>query len=122
VDGAHILWGSINILDLLCSWSDVGNYKLLDLYDSNGDLHAYTDDQGIIHDSSGTPIAYFSKELIYTFSGFHIGSIDGGIVRDLNGDIFLFTGDFFLKHQELKSIMRPISLFKKFNPMKGVIK
>lgn len=122
MDVAHILWGSITILYLLYGWSCVGNYKLLDFYDSNGDLHAYTDDQGIIHDSLGTPIAYFSKELIYTFSGVHIGSIDGGIVRDLNGDIFLFTGDFFLKHQELKSIMRPISFFKKFNPMKGVIK
>lgn len=82
------------------------------LYDHSGRPTAYMADEEHIYLFSGKPVAYLSSDAIYTYSGLHIGWLDDGWIRDLDGNCVFFT--------EGDSGFGPVKPVKNVMPVKGV--
>lgn len=92
----------------------------MDFYSSSGAPIAYSDDGEHIYLFSGKPVAYFSGTAVYTFSGKHIGWIDNGWIRDLNGYAVFFTSA--ARGGPVKPVrqIKPAKGVKNVRPVKGV--
>lgn len=90
-----------------------------DLYDSTGRPYAYCEDEGTLYTFTGIPIAYFSDDSVYAFSGRHIGYFAGGLLRDGHGNVLLFTDRASDGPMKPMKHMRPMKGMKRMLPMKG---
>lgn len=95
-------------------------YKIMEetLFDPDGNPVAYIDydDESTIYLWDGSPVAYISEEnQIYGFNGRHIGWFEGGVIRNLIGEINGFNS------QKLPVFAKfePFKAFKKFKPFKA---
>lgn len=60
-------------------------------YDGTGVPTAYSLNSGNIYLFSGQPVAYFSRDSIYSFDGQHLGRLHNEWVRDNVGHCVFFT-------------------------------
>ena len=91
-------------------------------YDQNGRPIAYCEDGEYIYLYSGTPVAYFYEDSIYSFKGKHLGRFSDGWLRDNDGNCALFTEDATSGVMKPMRKMRPIKKIKKVKPMKSIKK
>lgn len=81
-------------------------------YNRQGKPTAYTNDEVHIYLFSGTPVAYFSNDSVYSFSGKHLGRIGNGWIRDNSGKCVFFTTE--------ASGSGPVKPVRGVSPVKGV--
>ena len=62
-------------------------------YNSKGNPIAYSEDKQTIYLFSGEAVAYLEGELVYSFSGKHLGRFLAGWLRDNHGDCVFFTDE-----------------------------
>lgn len=85
-------------------FSGTASAEKITIYDSDGSAGAYidTDDRNTIYLWSGEPVAYLLREgsipEIYGFNGRHLGWLEKGIVRDLEGLMEGFTKGALSRH------------------------
>ena len=90
-------------------------------YDRTGKPVAYTEDGTHVYLFTGEPVAYFVEDAVYGFNGKHLGWLDKGWIRDLNGACVFFSenasGSGPLK--PLKEL-RPLKSLKQLKPIKSI--
>lgn len=93
---------------------------MLNFYNQAGRPIVYTDDNVHLFSYSGRPVAYIHGNLIYTFSGRHIGFFIDGWIRDLNGYCVFFsenaTGGML---KPLRQLL-PLKSLKQLMPLKSL--
>ena len=69
-------------------------YSHMDLifYDRQGNPLCYSVGYSTLYLFSGEAVAYLADDLIFTFSGVHLGRFENGWVRDRQGECVFFTG------------------------------
>lgn len=91
-------------------------------FDQQNKATAYCDDWENIYLFSGRPVAYVFRDMIYTFSGKHIGWFDNGWIRDMYGYCVLasnFSGGMVF-NVPVTVVMPSFSSPKQSLPLKGI--
>lgn len=100
-------------------------------YNQHGQAVAYAENDECIYLYTGTPVAYFDDDSVYSFSGKHLGWFENGWILDNNGYCVFFTDNAdggpmkpFKKFEPFKKFRKfePFKHFKEFKPTKASIK
>jgi hypothetical protein len=85
------------------------------LYDSNGRVYAWLNENGKIYGLAGHNLAFIDNGKVYSWAGAHIGWWENGHIRDTAGAVAVFTAD-----ATGLGVVRPVRSVRPVRPVKQV--
>ncbi|MDP2762641.1 MAG: hypothetical protein Q8O64_19945 [Sideroxyarcus sp.] len=92
----------------------------INFYNKTGKPIAYSEDGEFIYLFSGKPVAYIAGDVVYSFSGEHLGWLEDGWILDKSGKCVFFTDDTIGDPVKPVKHVKPVKGVKHVKPVKGV--